>query len=97
MGNYTAIMLSRRSCKGMYGKVVDEMVKVVIQLFSGEVLDVIGPVDVVPDRDDDKFSEIKVRRGSEELRYITQRGWEIVHYSCDGCVCESFELFEMRN
>ena len=45
----------------MYGKVVDEMVKVVIKLFSAEVLDVIGPVDVVPDGDDDKFSEIKVR------------------------------------
>ena len=53
-------MLPRRPCKGVYGKVGDEMVEVVIKLFSGEVLDVVGPVDVVPNGDDDKFSEIKV-------------------------------------
>ena len=52
MGNYTAIVLSRRSCKGMYGKVVDEMVKVVMKLYSGEVVDIVGPVDVMPDWDD---------------------------------------------
>ena len=44
----------------MYGKVGDEVVDLVIKLFNGEVLDVVGPVDVVPDGDDDKFSEIKV-------------------------------------
>ena len=44
----------------MYGKVGDEMVELVIKLFNGEVLDVVGPVDVVPDGDDDKFSEFKV-------------------------------------
>ena len=60
MGNYTAVMLSRRPCKGVYGKVVERMVEVVIQLFSGEVMDVVGPVDVMPDRDDHKFSAIKV-------------------------------------
>ena len=44
----------------MYGKVGDEVVDVVRKLFNGEVLYVVGPVDVVPDGDDDKFSEVKV-------------------------------------
>ena len=60
MGNYAAIMLSRRPCKGMCGKVADEMVKVVTQLFSGKMVDIVGPVNVVPDWDDHKFSKIKI-------------------------------------
>ena len=36
----------------MYGKVVDKMVEVVTQLFSGEMVDIVGPVNVVPDWDD---------------------------------------------
>ena len=44
----------------MYGEVGDEVVDLVMKLFNGEVLDVVGPVEMVPDGDDDEFGQIKV-------------------------------------
>ena len=58
--NNVAIGLAWRSRQAVDRKVFDEEVGLLVEIVDGDVLDVVGAIEVVPSRDDNEFSLVEV-------------------------------------
>ena len=63
----------------------------------GHCLDEVCAVKLLPDRDDDKFSKVKVGRRANKFGDGSQRWREVFHDSCDVGVSDDFKLIVLRN
>ena len=68
-----------------------------VEVVNGDVLDVFDAIKVVPNRDDDKFSKVKVGRRANKFGDGSQRWREVFHDSSDVGVSDDFKLFVVRD
>ena len=64
---------------------------------NGHGLDEVRAIRLLPDRDDNKFSKVKVGGCANEFGDGPQRWRKVFHDASDGGMSESLELFVVRD
>ena len=89
-------------CSGLSCKVVDwvrfnKKYGLPVNGVYGHCLDEVCAVKLLPDRDDDKFSKVKVGRRANKFGDGSKRWREVFHDSSDVGVSDDFKLFVVRD
>ena len=92
----TAVRCSGLACEAVDGMRINQKSCLPVEKVIGHVLDERRALSLLPDGNDNKFSEVKVRRCANEFWDGSQRRGKVLHDASDGGMSESLELFVVR-